>query len=175
MSYPPPFFLSIWSNSPLISMGSLDQPMHMHLAMRRYAFLGRGEDMSYPPPLPLHLVHSTSCFYGGLGPTHAYTCRREEICILGRGEDRSYPPPFLSITSNTPLVSLGALDQPMYIHVAVRRYAFRDERYLFTPHLFLLSLPSVYLRLISLRDSPHFWTATHAYTYIPPSVEDMHP
>ena len=79
------------------------------------------------PLLPLHLVHSTSCFYGGLGPTHAYTCRCEEICILGRWEDMSYPPSFLSIWSNAPLVSMGVLDQPMHIHVAVRRYAFGER------------------------------------------------
>ena len=59
---PPPSFLSIWSTPPLVSMGSLDQPMHIHVAVGRYAFGGGGEDRyrSYPPPT------SSSPF----GPTH---------------------------------------------------------------------------------------------------------
>jgi hypothetical protein len=111
---------------------------------------GRNRTCPILPPsfLPLHLVHSTSSLYGGLGPTPCiYMPGREKICIPAR-EVPFTPPSNSSFSLFHPSISVSfsyrrtlvSGRRPMHMHAALRRYAFRQERYpLRPPHLFLLS------------------------------------
>ena len=122
---------------------------------------GIGHVLSPPLSSPFGPLHLSSLWGSWTNPMHMHAG-------MGRyafGEEGHLStPPHLPPSLFHPSISVSfsyrrtliSGRRPMHVHVAVRRYAFRQERYPLPLHLFLLSLPSVHLRPISLIGAPSF-------------------